>query len=86
MLFRLLRPHPGLMARFAVASLGRAGLTAASILLIQEFLSRILGTQQSLAQGVSVGASLLIVAALLLLVNLGAAAFNYDSRCRSKKS
>ena len=54
MLFRLLRPHPGLMARFAVASLGRAGLTAASILLIQEFLSRVLGTQQGLAQGISV--------------------------------
>ena len=73
------------MARFAVASLGRAGLTAASILLIQEFLSRVLGTQQGLAQGISVEASLFIVAALLLLVNLGAAAFNYDSQVTQQK-
>ena len=85
MLFRLLRPHPGLMARFAVASLGRAALTAASILLIQEFLSRVLGTQQALVQGISVQTSLFLVAALLLLVNLGAAAFNYDSQVTQQK-
>ena len=35
MLIRLLRPHPGLVARFTVGSLGRAAMTAASILLIQ---------------------------------------------------
>ncbi|HZN01890.1 MAG TPA: ABC transporter ATP-binding protein [Pyrinomonadaceae bacterium] len=85
MLFRLLRPHPGLMARFAVASLGRAALTAASILLIQEFLSRVLGTQQALVQGISVRTSLFLVAAFLLLVNLGAAAFNYDSQVTQQK-
>jgi ABC-type multidrug transport system fused ATPase/permease subunit len=85
MLFRLLRPHPGLMARFAVASLGRAGLTAASILLIQEFLSRVLGTDQGLIRGISNEASLFIVAALLLLANLGAAAFNYDSQVTQQK-
>ena len=85
MLFRLLRPHPGLMARFAVASLGRAALTAASILLIQEFLSRVLGTQQALVQGISVRTSLFLVAALLLLVNLGVAAFNYDSQITQQK-
>ena len=35
----LIRREPGLLARFAVASIGRAALTAASILLIREFLS-----------------------------------------------
>jgi len=42
MLIRLLRPHPGLVARFTVGSLGRAAMTAASILLIREFLAGVL--------------------------------------------
>lgn len=42
MLFRLLRPHPPLVARFATGSIGRAALTAASIRLIREFLAGVL--------------------------------------------
>ena len=48
MLFRLLRPHPGLVARFTVGSLGRAAMTAASILLIREFLAGVLGQGRAL--------------------------------------
>ena len=84
-LVRLLRPHPGLVARFAVASLGRAALTAASILLIREFLTGVLGAERGLVEGISVEASLFIVAALLLLANLGAAALNYDSQVTQQK-
>ena len=40
---QLLRAHPGLVLRFAFASLGRAALTAATILLIREFLAGALG-------------------------------------------
>jgi hypothetical protein len=36
---QLLREHPALVLRFAFASLGRAALTAATILLIREFLA-----------------------------------------------
>jgi hypothetical protein len=56
MLVRLLRPHPQLVARFAVASLGRAALTAASILLIREFLAGVLGADRRMVQGISVEA------------------------------
>jgi len=85
MLLRLLRPHPGLVARFAVASLGRAALTAASILLIREFLAGVLGHEQALVQGTDVKTSLFIAGALLLLANLGAAALSYDSQVSEQK-
>ena len=85
MLLRLLRPHPGLVARFALASLGRAALTAASILLIREFLAGVLGHEQQLLAGFSAETALFIVAGLLLLVNLGAAALNYDSHVSQQK-
>ena len=85
MLVRLLRPHPGLVARFALASLGRAALTAASILLIREFLAGVLGHEQKLLAGFSVETALFIVAGLLLLANLGAAALNYDSHVSQQK-
>lgn len=85
MLFRLLRPHPGLVVRFAAASLGRAALTAASILLIREFLAGVLGADRGLIDGINVEASLFIVVALLLLANLGAAALNYDSQVSQQK-
>lgn len=85
LLLRLLRPHPGLVARFVVASLARAALTAVSILLIREFLAGVITREQTLAQGISVEASLLIVVGLLLLANLAAAAFNYDSRVSEQK-
>lgn len=85
LLLRLLRPHPVLVARFVVASLGRAALTAASILLIREFLAGVITRERTLSEGISVEASLLIVVGLLLLANLVAAAFNYDSRVSEQK-
>jgi ABC-type multidrug transport system fused ATPase/permease subunit len=85
MLLRLLRPHPGLVARFALASLGRAALTAASILLIREFLAGVLGHEQKLLAGFSIETALFIVAGLLLVANLGAAALNYDSHVSQQK-
>jgi len=75
LLLRLLRPHPGLVARFAVTSLARAALTAASILLIREFLTGVITRAQPLVQGISVEASLFLVVGLLLFANLAAAAF-----------
>lgn len=85
MLLRLLRPHPGLVARFVFASLGRAALTAASILLIRQFLAGVLGHEQRLAQGISVETSLVIVVGLLLLANLGAATLSYDSQISQQR-
>ena len=60
-------------------------MTAASILLIREFLAGVLG--QGRAFGVSVGAesALWITVALLLLVSLSAAVFNYDSQVTQQK-
>ena len=83
MLIRLLRPHPWLVTRFTIGSLGRAGMTAASILLIQEFLAGVLGQGRSF--GVSAEAALWITVGLLLLVSLSAAAFNYDSQVTQQK-
>jgi ABC-type multidrug transport system fused ATPase/permease subunit len=85
MLFHLLRPHPTLVARFAAASLGRAALTAVSILLIREFLAGVLGHQQGFAERVGIESALWLTVALLLLASLGAAAFNYDSQVSQQK-
>ena len=85
MLYRLFRPHPGLVARFAITSIGRAVLTAATILLIREFLSGVLGAQRGLVEGLSIEASLFVVVGLLLLTNLSAAALNYDSQVSQQK-
>lgn len=85
LLLRLLKPHPGLVARFVFASLGRAALTAVSILLIREFLAGVITREQTLVPGITVEVSLLVVVGLLLLVNLTAAAFNYDSRVSEQK-
>jgi len=85
MLIRLLRPHPGLVARFTIGSLGRAAMTAATILLIREFLAGVLGRGQGF--GVSLGAesALWISVALLLVVSLSAAAFDYDAQVTQQK-
>ena len=85
MLFGLLRPHSGLVARFVATSLGRAALTAASILLIREFLGGVLGEKEVLAERVGVESALWITAGLLLLTNLGGAALNYDSQVSEQK-
>ncbi len=85
MLIRLLRPHPGLVVRFTVGSLGRAGMTAASILLIREFLAGVLGQGRAFGFSVSAESALWITVVLLLLVSLSAAAFNYDSQVTQQK-
>lgn len=85
MLIRLLRPHPGLVARFTAGSLGRAAMTAASILLIREFLAGVLGQGRAFGFSVSAESALWITVALLLLVSLSAAAFNYDSQVTQQK-
>jgi ABC-type multidrug transport system fused ATPase/permease subunit len=73
------------VARFAVTSLGRAALTAASILLIRQFLAGVLGQKHELAERFGVESALWITAALLLLANLGSAALNYDSQVSEQK-
>src|SRR5262244_406430 len=85
MLIRLLRPHPGLVARFTIGSLGRAAMTAASMLLIREFLAGVLGQGRGFGVSLSPQAGLWITVALLLLVSLSAAAFNYDSLVTQQK-
>jgi ABC-type multidrug transport system fused ATPase/permease subunit len=73
------------VARFAVTSLGRAALTAVSILLIRQFLAGVLGQKHELAERFGVESALWITAALLLLANLGSAALNYDSQISEQK-
>jgi subfamily B ATP-binding cassette protein MsbA len=88
---QLLRAHPGLVLRFAGASLGRAALTAATILLIREFLATALaGSRGSVAAGrltqtFGSGAVLWITVSLLLLAHLGAAALAYDSQVTQQR-
>ena len=85
MLIRLLRPHPWLVARFTIGSLGRAAMTAASILLIQEFLAGVLGQGRGFGFRISPEWALWVTVSLLLLVSLSAAAFNYDSQVTQQK-
>jgi subfamily B ATP-binding cassette protein MsbA len=88
---QLLRAHPGLVLRFAGASLGRAALTAATILLIREFLATALAgaggsaAAGRLAQTFGPGAVLWITVSLLLLAHLGAAALAYDSQVTQQR-
>ena len=85
MLIRLLRPHPWLVTRFTIGSLGRAAMTAASILLIQEFLAGVLGQGRGFGFSIRPESALWITVGLLLLVSLAAAAFNYDSQITQQK-
>ena len=86
---QLLRPRSGLLARFAVTSLGRAALTGASILLIRRFLAGVLGESHGLAgrAAAAYGAATTLwgIAALLVLTIVCAAAFTYDSRVTEQK-
>jgi hypothetical protein len=41
--WRLLRGKPGLVAGFALSSIGRAALSSSAILLIHQFLAAVLG-------------------------------------------
>ena len=60
-------------------------MTAASILLIQEFLSGVLGQGRGFGFAISAESALWITVGLLLLVSLSAAAFNYDSQVTQQK-
>ena len=81
---QLLRHRPLLLLRFAVGSLGRAALTAATILLIHQFLASVLGQPGGWVSAVlsraGIELSLWPVIALLAVVQLGAVALAYDSR------
>ena len=81
---RLLRANPGLVVRFAFASLGRAALTAATILLIREFLAGALGGESGLAariaEAIGPNAVLWVTVGLLLLAHIGSALLAYDAQ------
>ena len=75
--FRLLRAEPGLVVRFAIASLGRAALMALTILLIRDFLGGVLGQEAGEGLWTAVG--------LLLAVYLAMTFFMYDARITEQK-
>jgi len=75
--FRLLRAEPGLVVRFAIASLGRAALMAMTILLIRDFLGGVLGREAGEGLWTAVG--------LLLAVYLAGTFFTYDARITEQK-
>jgi ABC-type multidrug transport system fused ATPase/permease subunit len=72
-----LRREPLLLVRFALSSLGRAGATAVTILLIREFLSAVLNTHDM--------GALWKVVALLFLAHLVSAFLNYDARIAEQR-
>jgi subfamily B ATP-binding cassette protein MsbA len=86
---QLLRRQPGLLARFAAASLGRAALSAASILLIREFLAGVLGAESSfgsaLATRYGVQLSLWSLVAMLLFALFGSAFLAYSARVNEQR-
>jgi len=84
----LLRQRPWLLARFGVTSLGRAGFTAATILLIRRFLAGALSQGSGAAGGTGVpgvASALWTVVGLLLVVIVLAAGFAYDARVTEQK-
>jgi len=86
---QLVRREPWLLVRFALASVGRAALAAATILLIREFLAGVLGESGGLASRVAdafgVTSALWTVAALLLLAQLSATLLTYDTRVSQQR-
>jgi ABC-type multidrug transport system fused ATPase/permease subunit len=86
---QLLRREPGLLLRFAAASLGRAGLSAAGILLIREFLAGVLGQKQGfgsiLAQRYDIHLSLWTLVGLLAVTTFGAALLTYSARINEQR-
>jgi subfamily B ATP-binding cassette protein MsbA len=86
---QLLRAHPRLVLRFAFASLGRAALTASTILLIREFLAGALGQAGGpatrLAQAFGSNTVLWITVVLLLVAHFGATALAYDSQVTQQR-
>jgi ABC-type multidrug transport system fused ATPase/permease subunit len=84
----LLRREPGMLARFAAASLGRSALTAATILLIREFLAAVLGQSSrfgSVAQSYGIHISLWTVVGLLLVAMFGSALLTYSARVNEQR-
>jgi ABC-type multidrug transport system fused ATPase/permease subunit len=83
LLLELVRGRRRLLVRFAAASLGRAALTALTILLVRDFLAGVLGEGTGLAGSIAArvgGPGVIWVAAMLLLVtHLGASLLNYDA-------
>ncbi|HUP20761.1 MAG TPA: ABC transporter ATP-binding protein [Gemmatimonadota bacterium] len=87
--YRLLRREPGLLAAFVTASLGRAVLTGAAILLLREFLGGVLEESGGLAARIAgewgQTAALWIVVGLLLAAHLGATGLAYASQVVQQK-
>ncbi|HEU4886683.1 MAG TPA: ABC transporter ATP-binding protein [Thermoanaerobaculia bacterium] len=84
----LLRREPGLLARFAAASLGRAAMTAAGILLIREFLSTALGQSAAFAgaaQRYGIQLSLWSFVGLLFISLIGASLLTYAARLSEQR-
>ncbi len=83
LLLELVRDRRRLMLRFAAASLGRAVLTACTILLVRDFLAGVLGTGTGLAGRIAAQVGdpgvIWVAAILLLLSHLGASLLNYDA-------
>lgn len=83
--FRLLRGEPSLVAGFASASLGRAAFNAATILLIHEFLSDVLGSRSALAARLGIDLSLTGLVGLLLGVQLAGVFLAYRARLTEQR-
>jgi ABC-type multidrug transport system fused ATPase/permease subunit len=87
--FRLLRSHRRLLALFASASVGRAAIAGATILLVREFLGGILGRREGaagrLAETWGPEAALWALAASLLVATLAGAALTYASRLAQQR-
>lgn len=81
-ILHLVRTEKRLFVRFGLASLGRAGLSMATLLLIQEFLAGVLGQSGGLAarfvETFGTMSALILIAALLVLAYFGASLLYYD--------
>jgi ABC-type multidrug transport system fused ATPase/permease subunit len=87
--FRLLRDHQRLLVAFASASVARAAIGGATILLVREFLGGILGRQEGVAGRLATdwgpAAALWALAAALLVATLAGAALTYASRLAQQR-
>jgi ABC-type multidrug transport system fused ATPase/permease subunit len=87
--FRLLRSHHRLVALFGAASIARAALGGATILLVREFLGGVVGRQEGaagrLAEAWGPAAALWALAGALLLATLAGAALTYASRLSQQR-
>jgi ABC-type multidrug transport system fused ATPase/permease subunit len=83
--FRLLRDEPRLVARFAIGSFGRAALTAATILLIRDFLGGVLGARPASDAAARFGAGPWTAVVFVFASFLGAALLTYDTRVTEQR-